>query len=353
MKTILSTLIFLCLATSTWAQSGVKSINVDNLRFSFQERMMPKKPFNPPFFYYSCQVMLHPSLKGNIGERELADRVGIVDQRKARSERDANMLVKVTMMPIEIIDYKVVRRVERRKDKYGEITHISFYSTEITYSFAASADIINWKTKTSVYGYDIQNRKEVRVFTTREFDEMRAAELYWGNNRALVMEEIVRGEAMQAIDRLNIMLEKDYSFLIHKNSGLIKTINEKKHPENQALRRKSNSLAATLTRLNGTVALRQEKIQSELDYFMRIPQRYTSDSKPDIRLRYVAYYNICRIYLFLEQPEEVERWANLLYENGFDIKDRDRLVKDAQDMRQTLDNGVGTMQFDPQNYFEQ
>lgn len=352
MKTILSLIFAFCFTLTVSAQNELKSVNVDNVRFPFKERKMPRKPFNPPFFYYSPQVILHPSLKGIIAQQTLAERLFILDQRKAKQERDADMLVKITMQPIEIIDFKIGQRIDEYKDSRGEVVRTRVYWPEISYSFAATADIVNRRVNAVTSTYDIQSRKEVRTFISREFDDLRAAENYWAYNRALAMEEIIRNETVQAMDRLNAMLEKDFSFPIYNNSGLIKTINEKKHPENTALRRKSTSLVGILTKLDGNRALTVERVQPELEYFLNIPLRYTTDSKPDVRLRYVAYYNICRIYLFLEMPEKVEKWADLLFENGFDTKDRDRLVKDAETLRKTLSEGIGTYQFDPQDYFD-
>lgn len=348
-KTIL--FLFATLVTlSSFAQKEVKNVNVDNLRFSYKERNLPKKNFDPMFFYYTSQFLIHPSLEGVVGNKELADQLQIIDQRKAKNERGANMLVRVSMLPIEIIEFKVERRMEDIKNKRGETIRKRIYWLEVAYSFAASADIVDKKSSTIVSKYEIQNRKETRIFRGREYDNVQAAEIYWDNNEGLIMEEIIRAEMLGAVERLNVMLEKDYSFLISNKAGLIKTINEKNHPENQNLREKSSSLAATLTKLNGTHPLQLERVEDELNYFMRIPQRYQADTKPDIRLRYVAYYNICRIYLFLEQPKNVERWANLLYENGFDTKDRERLVKDAINLQQALNNPIGTLQFDPQDY---
>jgi hypothetical protein len=56
-------------------------------------------------------------------------------------------------------------------------------------------------------------------------------------------------------------------------------------------------------------------------HFKSIPERYTDPkSKTDMNLRSAAYYNLCKIYLFLDEPENVAEYADLIFANGIDTK---------------------------------
>ncbi|MDR3268355.1 MAG: hypothetical protein LBT83_04730, partial [Tannerella sp.] len=89
-------------------------------------------------------------------------------------------------------------------------------------------------------------------------------------------------------------------------------------------------------------------------YFKRIPEKYADPNhKADVRLRYAAYFNLCTIYFFADEPEKVAEYADRLIANGHDAKDGEQLKKEAAALKKAFDKtGIRTCHFDPKTYFD-
>jgi regulatory protein YycI of two-component signal transduction system YycFG len=96
----------------------------------------------------------------------------------------------------------------------------------------------------------------------------------------------------------------------------------------------------------------KEKMRSLIDYYKSVPERYTTGHKADVRLRYAALFNICKIYLFMEEPEKVGSYADMLTENGYDTKDAVKLIQAADELQALFNKtGIRTRHFNPARYF--
>jgi hypothetical protein len=70
-------------------------------------------------------------------------------------------------------------------------------------------------------------------------------------------------------------------------------------------------------------------LQPLIEYFESLKTKYTSDDKPGRKMRYSAYYNLAKIYYYLDQPEKVIKEAEALIANDYDTKDGKNLIEQA------------------------
>jgi hypothetical protein len=349
-KLLLALSFLLSLSGSIYAQ---KNVNVDNLRFSYWERIMPKTPLEPAFFYYGAKIEMPASVKNKVDESSLYENLNISGQRYTEDLKEDDVFVNVTMAPINIVSSSVKERTVESKDKAGKVTREYYYWVEVVYTFDAKA-VAN-KSGKAIGQYTMYSRLKSLSFTSGEYGTRKGASDYWNNNREMLVEQFTRDCANSAISSLSSSLSAGFGFPIVRESGLIKTINEKKHPENDALRAKSEELKTKMEALNGKIPLTEEDVAELIEYFKNIPVRYTdTKEKADVRLRYVAYYNLCRLYLYIDQPEKVKEWADLLFANGHDKKDAERLIKDAEELKTRLDNAIiKATQFETDSFFSE
>jgi hypothetical protein len=74
--------------------------------------------------------------------------------------------------------------------------------------------------------------------------------------------------------------------------------------------------------------------------------------KADVRIRYAAWFNLCKIYYYLDEPESVAQYADKLFENGYDEKDGPKLKKEAEQLLASFQKtGIHTRHFNPDVYF--
>ena len=70
-----------------------------------------------------------------------------------------------------------------------------------------------------------------------------------------------------------------------------------------------------------------------INYYEAIKKRYSSNSKADKKMRYASYFNLAKIYYYLDDPEAAMREACELMLNEFDEKDGKRLEAAATDLQ--------------------
>ena len=328
-----------------------KSVNVDNLRLTYSERQLPQKQFNPPFFYYAVKIDLPQSIRNLVDERGLYEKIFIAGQRATYEPVGDDVIINAKMSPVIIVGNTVKERVVEKKQRDGKVTKDYFYLMEVVYNFEANA--VATKQGQVLNRYTMCSRTRNLTFKSTEYKTQKEASDFWRNNREVLIEQFTRECAENAVISLTSSLNSNFGFPIIRKSTLIKTINEKNHPENDILRANSYEIKSRMETLDGTTPMAEDEMSDLIEYFENIPNRYSNtSSKADIQLRYLAYFNLCRIYLFVNQPQKVKVWADLIIANGQDKKDGQTLKKEAEALIKRFDKWpFKTTQFDTDVYF--
>lgn len=68
-------------------------------------------------------------------------------------------------------------------------------------------------------------------------------------------------------------------------------------------------------------------LQPLIEYFDSLKTKYTEDNKGSKKIRYSAYYNLGKIYLYLDQPEKAIKEGEGLIANDYDKKDGKDIIE--------------------------
>lgn len=71
-----------------------------------------------------------------------------------------------------------------------------------------------------------------------------------------------------------------------------------------------------------------------IDYFESLKTKYATDDKPGRKMRYSAYFNLAKIYLYLDQPDKTIKEGEALIANDYDPKDGKRLIEEANRVKE-------------------
>lgn len=71
-------------------------------------------------------------------------------------------------------------------------------------------------------------------------------------------------------------------------------------------------------------------LQPLIEYFESLKTKYTEDNKGSRKIRYSAYYNLGKIYLYLDQPEKTIKEGEGLIANDYDKGDGKDLISSAK-----------------------
>lgn len=329
-----------------------KSVNVDNLRFDAVYRAVPNQPQNPLFFYYSTGINASKSMQRMISLEEIDNALFIEGQRKDQDLRQGDLLIGLTLGDIIIQNATIKNRKVEKKDKEGRKFNVNYYWLEVEYTFSSGYTVT--KGSRVLLQATVYPKNSSFKYKSSEYDSGRDANAFWDNNRAVLISGFVRELALKTANDASNAASLQFGFPVVRKSDIVKTINEKKHAENDAFRAAASRLKAELESMTPEMPADREVIHSLIDYFNNIPVRYSDPgSKADARLRYAAYYNLCKIYLYLDEPENVGKYASLILTNGEDKKDCDRMNKAAGELRGILFKTiVKTRHFNPDDYFE-
>jgi hypothetical protein len=345
-------MIVLFLLLSVTAVAQTKSVDVDNFRFTYACRAFPAKPVQPMLFPYAVRVNTTKMAERRyLSAEEVEDALLIEGQEKIYNPDDALMRVELMVGSIIIVNTDVKERKTTHKDKKGEVHEEFFYTPVIDYSFEASGAIHSKDGKvrlTQAYF----NPRSVLHFSGEEYKSRKAATDFWRNNREALTAEFYRRHTFEAAAKLSAWASATFGFPIVNSSDILKTMDEKKHVENNAFRAACNALKDELQYMTPEIPLDRDRVDGIIDYFESIPERYPDrNSKADIRIRYAAYYNLCKIFLYLDEPDNVARYADPIRANGYDPKDCERLKKEATTLKATFDRmGIRTRHFNPSDF---
>ncbi|WP_146212736.1 hypothetical protein [Dysgonomonas alginatilytica] len=354
MKKLVLSLLIILFVVNGFAQNNV---NVDNYRFNFTYRALPSKPLAPMFFYYGTRINVPNSVARVIDMDALYDQLRIEGQRRTDDAKPGDVAVNLDMGFVEIVSSDVKEREGDSKDKDGQKRgrdkDNKYYWMVITYTFESK--VVVTKNGKNIEYYPLYYRINTLTYQTREFSSRRDLSEYWKNNRENLKEAFARDLATSSVNRATARISSLYGFPTTKSSDIIKTINEKKHPENTPFRAAGDDLKSKLEMMNANTPMMEEDVAGLIDYYMGILDRYTDPKlNADIRLRYAALYNLCKIYLYLEQPENIKQYADLILENGYDKGDSKKMNEAAQKLTGLFNssNIIKTRHFDPDIFFE-
>jgi hypothetical protein len=351
MKKGIFVLCFICLSClSGIAQT--KSVDVDNVGFVYAYRALPVDQLDPIDFNYAVKVSFTGGAKNYVSVERMEDALSVAGQVKVTNPADALLTLELNLGNLIVTSSEVKERKEESKDKSGNVTTTYYYKVVVIYSFESSYQVK--KGTTVLMKGDLFSRSNPQNYTSQEYGTRKAAADFWNNNKETLVGDFYNSLSEQSAQRISSSVSSKYGFTpISGSRDIIKTIDEKKHNENAAFRAATNALQASLQAMTPEKPLDREKIDELIAYFKSIPEKYTDPKhKADVRLRYTAWFNLCKIYLYLDEPENVAQYADLIYPNGYDEKDGEKLNKAATELKAVFEKtGIHTRHFDPDEYF--
>jgi len=346
-----------------------KSVNIDNLRFNYSCRNLPTDPLNPIYFNYAAKANISGAQKGGVSANELASQISIAGQVKVDDPSGADVVIELTAGNLIVTDREVKERKEEKKDKEtGVVTTTRYYKIVVKYTYESSYEIRKGRTvllkgslapesSSNILGRvgKFMDRLSSSSFSyeSKEYKSYDEATAFWNDNKDALIAKFYRDLSMDSANSLSEIASRRFGFAPVTSSDIIKTVNEKKHDENEAFRTATSALKDALSAMTPDIPLDKDKVSDLIKYYLSIPERYPNpEHKADVRLRSAAYYNLCKIYSYLDEPENVEKYADLLEKNGYDAKDGPKMIKTAEELQTLFDRtNIHTRHFIPAKYF--
>lgn len=315
------------------AVSSGDKVNLDKASFTASFRDLPRNALDTSYHTYSVTIDYGTLTRIAMKRNELENQVVMEGWR--RLQYGAHVQVRIKFEDLMILSSEVRERVEEVKDKDGKVTSKrTFYVVEVGYSFAAQSKITDYK-GAFVDDLVLANREQRRTYTSESFPSAAEANIYSKVGLVMLAPKLTRESMNDAINILSNNLTVNYGYPERTVSDYFWIVASRKHPEYENHRRAWMNFRQAISMMSPDEPLDEVRkaMQPVIDYYNKVKKDYSSDSKGDKKMRYASYYNLAKIYWFLDDPDAQLREATELVINGYDARDGNGLEAGATNLK--------------------
>jgi len=246
---------------------------------------------------------------------------------------------------ILVQDFNIDRDKHEKKDKKGNVI-----STSYTYKVKAyfkSSGRINVENASTGNNYSDTYRHSSN-YTSHSFKSYSKAQRYYDNNKLSLKNKYRKKHKRSMIKSAKNYVNATYGYPIYNAKDNFWILDSKKHPEYNAHKRYYNIAKNTLAKMrhNESTVDIAYKLEPVITYFKEVVNKYTGRKRRMRKMRYASYYNLAKIYYYLDKPEDVKKYGQKIIDNKYDKKDGKRLIKKAN----TLQNRLNTNHLDSRHF---
>jgi hypothetical protein len=336
--------LFIFLFIVVLAQS--QRVDLDKFNFSVSYRNFPAEPLPQAYKTYNIRIEAAPSLGIGYSTSSLTNEILIEGLKKTEGTGHITVLLILDDLVFERSEGK--ERIQISKDRSGNEIKKSFFSTELTYSFSARASVYDYKGNNLISSKILFDREQKRTYKTSEFNSPAEATDYYTNKGADLKYNLGKQLTAGVVQQLNAWLNSQYGYPEQRVNDILWVLNNKRHATYQEHQKAWNDFknAIVLVNADNPVSKVKEKMKPVIDFYEKVKKQYTTTDKDDRKLRYSAYYNLAKIYLYLDEPEKAKAEADALAMNDYDERDGAYLRSMAEALDEMLrKNNASTRHF--------
>lgn len=221
----------------------------------------------------------------------------------------------------QVGEVDIHKTVHEKKDDDGNVVSKSYsYNVLVTYRSTASLSVTNGTTAdtyTKEYG-------EEDAYKSKSFQTYSKAQDFYNNNRFNLRKQHTTKHKKAIRSSIAGHLNSTYGYVPHTtDSEHLWILGSKKHPEYQKHHEAFDQVKAAFDKIqfDQPVASILSEVQPAIDYFESVIPKFPGDKRKMRKVKYASYYNIAKIYYYLDMPEKANEYAKKLIENDFDKAD--------------------------------
>lgn len=321
-------------------------VDLDRYYFTASYRDLPRLPVDSSYRTFSVSANMSKGASFMLHDEQPDDRISIVGWQ--RVTRNGDLRVDLNMEDITIENSEVKEREQILTDKAGkEIGRRYFYHMQLTYTFAAAMQVHDRKGQT-IMDQVLIDRRTPHVYNTKEFASSQEALNSFVSNVFAVTSAITSFEATQTMANVNAMLNSNLGFMQRTVSDYLWILDSKRHAEYQAHRQAWAAFKQAMFQMRADKPLNEvaDMLKPVIAYFNAMKTRYNSNSKGDRKMRYASYYNLAKIYYYLDDPDASLYEAGQLMINDYDERDGRSLEAAATGLKRLFEiNNIRSRHF--------
>ncbi len=309
--------LFLLASCSFFAQST----DLDPFEINYSYVQLPTKPIlDKKNRNYSFLISFDRSLLYNKSKYFIENQVTISGLEKR--EKNGYMSVEVMLQNPVVTKKEVTTRTVTNKDRNGVQSTRYYYTPVVSYSQQGNAKVVSGDGKINkIISFNGSNT--IKGTETENYNQAQ-------NGQYSLQSTIINNYLNEVVNRLNNELNNEFGYPVKEGKDQFWILANKKHPEQAAEYNAYLQAKAVFDKMNFAEPVDgfEKELEEPINYFKSLSNKYTTDSKADRKIRYSAYYNLAKIYNYLDQPAKSNEWANILVTNDYDPGDGKTMIKE-------------------------
>lgn len=326
--------------------ASAQRVDLDRFNFTASFRDFPDDPLPVEFKTFNTRIEAAPSLGLGYSAATLENFITIEGFKKVTGTGHITILAILDDIVVEKTETK--ERIAIKKDRQGIETRKSFFSTQMTYSFSARASVYDFRGNSILSNHILYDREAKRTWKTSEFSNPLDAVNNYNNKVLEIKSNLAKQLVNSALSSLNNTLNTRYGYSIQRVNDIFWILNNRRHPEYSEQQKAWNNFKNAIILMHPDQPLDKvkEKLKPVISYFQKVKTIYTGSDKEAKKLRYASYYNLAKIYLYLDDPASAIREADALAMNDYDESDGRVLRAVAENLDEQLKkNNASTRHF--------
>ena len=315
---------------------AAQRVDLDRFNFTVSYREFPDEPLPIAYKTFNVRIEAAPSLGLGYSVNSLENSIFIEGLKKVAGTGHVTILVMLDDIIIEKTE--TTERIEIKKDRQNVETRRSYFATEMTYSFSARASVYDYKGSTILSNHILFDRESKRTYKSPESSTAADAVNNFNNRVLEVKENMAKQLVNTAVSNLNATLNTRFGYAVRKVNDIFWVLNNKKHPEYGEQQKAWNNFKNAIVMVSPDEPLDKvkEKLKPVISYYDKVKTIYTGSDKEARKLRYASYYNLAKIYIYLDDPISAMREADALSMNDYDESDGRALRSMAESLDMEL-----------------
>lgn len=325
MKTKLLLTALILLLTTSAAQAG-KNPRLKRQGFSYETLKLPMQalPSNRTFSLYFDAAPPFAQVAAS-----LPDRIQIPGWTKDFQQGEYR--VEVLYDQLWFDNPKMIVRKKFIKDSTDRIIDtIRYFRNEYTAHAGGRMRVLNAQGQEVlnlifpeqcevVTGREVRNKKALRMQANRESNDARLNMVAQFADNLLVL--------------TNSALDREFGIYRMMVRDDLLIVRNKKHREYRDMLRLFQDFNMISDRVNLDADLNSiaTELAPAIRYLNEVADRYNGNGKDDRQMRHIAYYNLSKIHMMLEQPDESLRYAQYIRNNDYKRSLANTMIRTSQE----------------------
>ncbi len=234
-------------------------------------------------------------------------------------------------------EVKIDKIKHEKKDKDGNVISTSYtYKAISKFTSSATINVVN-----AVNGESYEKSfQESSDYTSSAFGSYTKAERHYALNKYEIRNKYRSGHKYNFKSSIVSYLNSRYGYVPYTTQNeFLWILGSKKHPEYDKHYEAYQNTKKAFEKMKYDEPVDEvlKDLEPVIAYFNDVVPRYPGKKRKMRKIRYASYYNLAKLYYYLDMPEKVKEYGQKIIDNDYDKSDGKQFLRLAEGLIEILE----------------